>query len=373
MEKIKNLKQYFNKDKHIIFKYIAAKFWGPFLFSLGVFAVLVFVADTFENMNVFVKSSTGFFAVAKYLILTIPYWVLTIMPAACLLGCLFVISDMISSGEWLASIASGYSIKQIFLPIILCVALVGFTNIFLQEFVSTAMFKKAEEIYQVDIKGKKDWSIGLHRNVILRLSKDKILTAQTLDVKHKIMNRVVLDILGEDGKIDYQLDVDKMVWNNEIESWFFVDGVKRTFDNLGGFTEEHFDEKPSKITFPPNTIAVTTLDPEFLTIRELLGKIKFLKVLGISNYKEKTYLYHKLVTPLAFIIICLLGMPFVVLVRKANKMVNVIIALVISFGFWWMMSVTLSMGEMGYMPPILSAFLPIILSSGLIYYEFKKL
>ena len=117
MEKIKNLKQYFNKDKHIIFKYIAAKFWGPFLFSLGVFAVLVFVADTFENMNVFVKSSTGFFAVAKYLILTIPYWVLTIMPAACLLGCLFVISDMISSGEWLASIASGYSIKQIFIPI----------------------------------------------------------------------------------------------------------------------------------------------------------------------------------------------------------------------------------------------------------------
>ena len=149
--------------------------------------------------------------------------------------------------------------------------------------------------------------------------------------------------------------------------------AKRTFDNLGGFTEEHFDEKPSKITFPPNTIAVTTLDPEFLTIRELLGKIKFLKVLGISNYKEKTYLYHKLVTPLAFIIICLLGMPFVVLVRKANKMVNVIIALVISFGFWWMMSVTLSMGEMGYIPPILSAFLPIILSSGLIYYEFKKL
>jgi len=66
-------------------------------------------------------------------------------------------------------------------------------------------------------------------------------------------------------------------------------------------------------------------------------------------------------------------MPFVVLVRKANKMVNVIIALVISFGFWWMMSVTLSMGEMGYIPPILSAFLPIILSSGLIYYEFKKL
>ncbi len=369
MEKIKSLKT----DKHLLFKYIASKFWAPFLFALGVFAVLVFVADTFENMNTFVKSSAGFFTIAKYLILTIPYWVLTIMPAACLLGCLFVISDMISSGEWVASIASGYSVKQIFLPIILCVALVGFVNIFLQEFVSTAMFKKAEEVYQIDIKGKKEYSIGLHKNVILRLSKDKILTAQSLDVKNKIMNRVVLDNLNEEGKIDYQIDIDKMVWDKDVETWIFVDGVIRKFDNLGGFTEEHFDEKVSKITFPPNTIAVTTLDPEFLTIRELFGKIKFLKKLGISNYKEKTYFFHKLVTPLAFIIICLLGMPFVVLVRKANKMVNVIIALVISFGFWWMMSVTLSMGEMGYLPPLLSALLPMILSSGLIYYEFKKL
>ena len=41
------------KIKHVIsssllFRYIARKFWVPFFFSMGVFATLVVLGDTFE-------------------------------------------------------------------------------------------------------------------------------------------------------------------------------------------------------------------------------------------------------------------------------------------------------------------------------------
>ena len=38
-------------DSPLMFRYIARKFWGPFLFALGVFATLVVLGDTFEKMK----------------------------------------------------------------------------------------------------------------------------------------------------------------------------------------------------------------------------------------------------------------------------------------------------------------------------------
>ena len=92
-----------------LFRYIAKKFWGPFFFAMGVFAALVVLGDTFEKLKTLSNGYSTLSAILTYSLLTFPSWLTTIMPVACLLGAISVISEMVSSGEWTACVASGFS------------------------------------------------------------------------------------------------------------------------------------------------------------------------------------------------------------------------------------------------------------------------
>ena len=96
-----------------IYFYIARKFWGPFLFALGVFAALVVLGDTFEKLKTLNNGYSTLGAVLSYSLATFPNWLATIMPVACLLGAISVISEMVANGEWTACVAGGFSPKQL--------------------------------------------------------------------------------------------------------------------------------------------------------------------------------------------------------------------------------------------------------------------
>ena len=128
-----------------LFSYIAKKFWGPFFFALGVFATLVVLGDTFEKLKS-LSSGATFGAILQYSLLSFPNWLTTIMPVACLLGAISVISEMVSNGEWTACVAGGFSPKQLFKPIIACILMVVVGTMLVQEFIVPSLNLKANEI-----------------------------------------------------------------------------------------------------------------------------------------------------------------------------------------------------------------------------------
>ena len=106
----------------ILYRYIAKKFWGPFIFIILIFSLLIFLGDSLEKMRWINTYGTTLRLVLKYSFLTMPSWLIQVLPVACLLSGLFVISDMISNGEWTACIAGGFTVRQIFKPLVLCIS-----------------------------------------------------------------------------------------------------------------------------------------------------------------------------------------------------------------------------------------------------------
>ena len=122
-------------NSSLLFKYIAKKFWGPFFFALGVFATLVVLGDTFEKMKNLGNGVTTILDILYYSVTTFPNWLATIMPVACLLGAISVISEMVANGEWTACVAGGFAPRQLFKPIIACILIVATATLLMQEFV----------------------------------------------------------------------------------------------------------------------------------------------------------------------------------------------------------------------------------------------
>ena len=202
-----------------IYFYIARKFWGPFFFALGVFTALVVLGDTFEKMKNLGNGTTTMLDLLAYSLTTFPNWLATIMPVACLLGAISVISEMVSNGEWTACVASGFAPRQLFKPIICCILLVVLLTMALQEFIIPPLNAKSSQIYNTRINpAAEPFNPDEEKDVILKISPNQMLFAKEVNLKEGTMRRVSLDTYDSSWNIANQIVADQMVWNPETQS-----------------------------------------------------------------------------------------------------------------------------------------------------------
>ncbi len=357
----------------IIYTYIAKKFWGPFFFAMGVFAALVVLGDMFEKMKNLGNGITTMWDIFSYALATFPNWLATIMPVACLLGAISVISEMISNGEWTACVAGGFSPKQLFKPIIACILLVAGGTMLLQEFVVPPLNVKANYIYYTRMKPRPNYNQYLENDVLIKISPTQMLYAKEVDLTKGAMTKVSVDTFDESWDITNQIVADQMVWDESRQGWFFIDGIRRTFVNELETQEEHFDSAPSPLTIRPKEMSIGRVYEDLMGIRDLTKRIRFHEQTGIASYSAETMRQSKLATPFVTLIMCLLGMPFAISTRRKSKIVNILASMVIAFTFWWLMSMCTSMGENGYINPFLAGWGPVLIFSVVVFFEFKWL
>ena len=357
----------------LLYKYIAKKFWVPFGFAVGVFTALVVVGDVFEKMKNLNNGTTTVLDLVAYAAATFPNWLTTIMPVACLLGGISVISEMVSNGEWTACVAGGFSPKQLFKPIVACILCVVFATMLVQEFIVPSLNAKANTIYYTRIKPAENFNPRAKSNVQIKVSPNQFLSAKLVDLSEGTMNQVSLDTYNDALNIAEQIVAEKMQWDKENKNWAFAEGIKRTFLNKLDTTEEHFKSETSPLTTGPEDIYLEKSDDDdkLRSIRALSTKIKFYKQSGLAHYTAETARQTKLATPFVTVIMCLLGMPFAISVRRKSKIMNIIASMVIAFTFWWLMSVAASVGENGYVNPFVAGWGPVVLFGAVVFFEFK--
>ncbi len=356
-----------------IYFYIARKFWGPFLFSLGVFAALVVLGDTFEKLKTLNNGYSTLGAVLSYSLATFPNWLTTIMPVACLLGAISVVSEMVSNGEWTACVAGGYSPKQLFIPVVTCITLVTGVSMALQEFVVPPLNVKAETIYYTKIKPQDNFNMNTEHDVAMKISPRQMLYAKTVDLTAGKMEEISIDTYDDLWNISRQIVADEMTWNPQRKIWTFGNGTRRTFVDKMDTQEEHFESADSPVSTDPADMSVNKTESKLLSIRDLTKRIRFFKQSGLAYYEAETARQTKLATPFATLIMCLLGIPFAISMRRKSKILNILASMVIAFTFWWLISMFTSIGENGYLNPYLAGWGPVIVFSAVVFVEFKYL
>ncbi|MBR4355030.1 MAG: LptF/LptG family permease [Elusimicrobiaceae bacterium] len=353
-------------------RYIARKFWGPFLFAMGVFAALVVLGDTFEKMKNLGNGVTTLGDILLYSSVTFPNWLATIMPVACLLGAISVISEMVGNGEWTACIAGGFAPRQLFKPILLCVLLVSGLTMLMQEFIVPPLNIKANYIYYTRLKPRANYNQYLENNVLIKISPTQMLYAKEVDLTKGEMSKVSLDTYNDVWNIADQIVAENMRWDNIQKQWVFNKGVHRTFENDTDTVEQTFDTHLSPLDIRPDQMSVGRVE-ELMGIRGLTKRINFHKKTGISAYSAETLRQSKLATPFVTLIMCLLGMPFAISTRRKSKILNILASLVIAFTFWWFLSMCTSIGQNGYINPYLAGWGPVLLFGLVVFFEFKWL
>ena len=358
---------------HRLSHYIAKKFWGPFFFALGVFAALVVLGDTFEKLKTLSNGYSTLGAVLKYSLLTFPSWLTTIVPVACLLAAISVISEMVANGEWTACVAGGFAPRQLFKPVVQCIILVAVLSLAVQEFIVPTLNRKATILYYTQIKPDKNFNLNTESDVAIKLANKEMLYAKWVDLGQGLMQNVSLDVYNDQWDIASQIIARRMVWDPAQKAWIFQDGTQRVFPDENTAQDTHFDTQISPVKLSPKEMSVSRTEAKLLSIRELTKRIGFFKRTGLASYAAETQRQSKLATPFVTLIMCLLGMPFAISLRRKSKILNIIASMVIAFTFWWLISMITSVGENGYLNPYLAGWGPVLIFGVVVFFEFKWL
>lgn len=331
---------------------MAARFFKPFFYGLGVFALLIFLADSFDKMNKLVKSPASLGVIITYLWLEVPVWGVRVIPMATLLATLVAITGFIRSGEWLAVQACGFRTRDFWKPLIWCALAVTVLSFLAQETVLPAFHNRARRLWQDKIHPEWEWD--QHANIAVVGKPGQFLRARLLIVKNGTMDRPILDIVGEGG-VERQLDAVNGIWSEEGGSWKFVNGVERVF-SAQEVIERSFQEIDSGFRVPPRFLITRTKKPDEMSLRELLEYRNRMHQLGVSPRQFNVEAQAKLAYPFTNLILCMLGIPVALRLRRSAKVVSFFAALALSFLYLWVIELGKGLGAGGALPPWAAAW-----------------
>ncbi len=344
----------------LLSRYIAGRFFQPFFFSLGLFAVLIFLGDVFDRMNMLSSSPASIGQILQYLWLGVPYWSIRTIPMATLLATLLTVTGFVQSGEWIGVLAGGFENKDLWIPILACSGLVAAGGLLAQETVLPLSYSKRQRLWQEKIHP--EWQSGSYRNVALLGGPGEMLEAETFTPKEGRLERPTLEIIGPEG-VTKELDAREALWLPDQKRWLFRQGVERT-KGPKGFVASSFEEKVSDLAVPPALLVPNTREPDEMSLWELKRYARRLSHLGASTREFAVALQTKIAYPFTNVVLCALGVPLALRLRRAPKAASFSIAVGLSFVYLFVIEISRALGNSGLAPAMLAAWLPNLIFGG---------
>jgi lipopolysaccharide export system permease protein len=325
----------------------------PFAFGLGLFAVLIFLGDTFDKMNPIMRSRAPLLTILECLWLEVPYWAGRVIPMATLLATLVALTGFVQSGEWLATQSCGIRTRRFWLPVLACSLAVSVLAFVAQETVMPAAWARSRRLWREKVHPEWEWT--KYQNVALLGDADQFIQAWQFLPKEGRLDRPVFETMGARG-VERQLDAKYALWDASRSRWIFHDGVERVFGPHGA-VEMPFETKESDLILPPLALVPRATSPDELTMREALAYARRVGRFGGSPREYEVAAMAKIAYPFTNLVICALGIPIALRLRKSSRVASFCAALALSFVFLWMMEVGRALGVSGRLSPLAAAWL----------------
>jgi lipopolysaccharide export system permease protein len=336
----------------LLARYAARRFLSPFFFGLGVFALIVFLADLFDKLNRLMGTKAPAWVVAEYLALSMPYWTIRVLPMAVLLATIFSVTGFMRTGEFIGLQASGVRPRRFFQPLLAAALAISGAAFVLQETFLPFCYRRASRLWAERIHS--EW----YRDSVLIAGPNRFVTTELFNPRDGSMERPVMDVYGR-GELKRQVDARSARWDARRGRWIFENGVVRAF-GPGGVLESQrsFNSEASDLDLAPVDLTPQPADPEAMSIRQLRTSLRHCERLSEPLGRLRTALQAKLAYPLTNLILCALGIPIALRLGMAGRAVSFVAALAVCFLYLWFIETGRSLGSAGRLSPALAAWLP---------------
>ena len=362
----------------IIDRWLLGQLIPPLLFAISAFTVVsVSVGVMVDLIRKVVEFGLPLILALQIMVLKLPSFLVLSFPMSVLLSTLLAYGKLSGNSEILALRSLGIRTYRTIIPaLILSIFMTGLTFYFNNNLVPTA--NKYSEMLLRDGLGK-SVSMEIGHDIFFKGygSYTDLETNETTK-RNTYLNQIFFSRLVENNvmknvtvidfsKIGYKqiLSAEKAVFDKSISAWKFSNGRLITLDKNGNTTTIGFDSYLYPLGDGPLKVSKIPDDANKMALKEALAAKKLYEETGnVSEARKMSVrIQEKFTLPCACIVFGLIGSS---LGSKSNiratKSQGFGLSVILILFYYVLSFVSSSFGVKGLIPPILSAWIPVIIS-----------
>ncbi len=358
----------------ILTRYLLKDLFYHFIVIMGLFTIIMLAKEMYDTRDEILDQRPTFSAVAQYVVLALPKQVSDAIPLIAMFAVLFTIGLMAKNREIIAMVAAGVSFNFLAIPVLIYGLGVSAISFALTEYVAPMAQRRADYVYEIEIKGGNPEKFVSSENVFRKGAGDRFYVVASYNEKGRTMTRpsildrnaegtgIVARIEGKKAQIVDSESKGKSVWEFEkAQKWSFAPDGKASVEKFDAPLRLEMDEKL-------DGLLQSEKSPEEMRIGELRDVCSILSQQRNSPTlpKYQTFLNAKFSLPLACLLLALIGFAVASDVRNRNFVLVFGVGLVLGVVYYVLREAMLGLGKsgamsslLGPMGPIFAAWIPV--------------
>lgn len=340
---------------NILDRYILREFFKILVLVL-VSVVALFIVVEYTELSRDVRqndvSASTLLRYFRFQIFNVLNWTL---PISVLVSTLVTFGILAKNNEITAIKSNGVSLYRIAAPILAVAVLISVLAYFILDFVLPYANQRASEIKR-RIEGKTEISSTAQQKLWYRGKGRYLINFLAYDRNSRQLSQVqVFEFHPSEFRLTRRVYAERATWNGE--AWAFEDGWMRSFPDEGNSTYTLITE-PVALFYEetPDDFATESTHPDQMTYAQLRRYINTLKDAGYASDELAVRLYAKTSWPAISIVMALIAMPFAFRIGRRGALYGIGISLLLGIIYWLVFAVFTKFGEVGNLPPLLSAW-----------------
>ena len=345
----------------ILDRFIIKELKGPFFFGVLAFTVLLVAGDLlFKLADLIIEQGVPLNVIVRLFLYSLPAVVVLTLPMAALLSTLLTFARLSSTSEIGAFRASGISFQRIIRPVLVASVAVALMATLMGETLVPLTSRAAENVLRYEVAKQRISLVKDH--VFLREEEEgrlkRVVYISRLKPRSGTMEGVLLQEF-EEGRLRQILSAERGAW---VEGeWWLDDG--KVFDvEPSGKVSLLFRFQRQKLTLrlAPEQLERVSRKPEEMNVPELLEQIALVDQQGVDVRSLWVMFHLRLAVPWASVVLALVGAALGVRPQRSGSGsgVGLGLSVVIVFAYYVIMSFCQSLGQGGYLPPVVAAWSP---------------
>lgn len=348
----------------ILHRYIMRQTLKNLLGCLAVFTALFIIFDFFERIDHLIYDGASFWLTVYYFLLKIPLTVSLMLPVSMLVAVVLTLGMFAKNSELIAMRASGLKIFWIAQPIFIVAFCLSLFSIIIDETLVPYTQRRQREIYNIDIR-QKDKRGGYNQENFWWRNKDTFYKVNMFDSRTSTMLGFSELQLDENFDIVQRTDAQYVNWLDELLGWSMSDGKEYKFKanlkkpaSVPDVEAKSFSKLPLPIGEKPQAFYDVKTDPFSMGFFQLRRFIKRQTENGIPIGGYMADLYAKLSFPCVTLIVTLVALPFCIRPGRSSSLaVGFLAAVILSFSYHVVHSLSLALGRAELWPAFLAAWM----------------
>ncbi|ADN02056.1 LptF/LptG family permease [Spirochaeta thermophila] len=355
----------------VITRFALSWFLPLFLAALLSFVTILELIDLFTNLVAYIDADLTTFQILHLQLLYLPKCVTYSLPIATLFAVAFSLGSLHASNELIALFGAGISLYRFVLPFVVCGLLFSGAYFFIEELLAIPSLTQKQELMAI-LMGRTSPTQVVNVTLVGEENRLVVHTRRYDDRSHTI-TRVLVYEKDEEGEFASRIEAERGTWDPDQREWVLQRVRRYIRDEEGNLKEESFEKLRTDLgEIQPEDFLQTRHSIDKMTLAEAGRWIQTLKRAGLPYREALTDYYKRISFAFTSFIVALLATSVAGRFKANALLLSLLLSLSIGVSYYVFQMVTTLFAKLGYLPPVVGAWLPVLVffSGSILFFKY---